>query len=81
VKDKRTILPLLFLLSLLLAACGTLEVGVEKTATPAPAATATATTRPTEHATQAVTPETPTITPLPPTATATPTVEEPKSPL
>jgi hypothetical protein len=50
VKDKRTIVPLLLLLSLLLAACGTLEVGVESTATPDNGSAATATAPADENA-------------------------------
>jgi hypothetical protein len=49
-KDKRTILPLLFLLSLLLAACGTLEMGVESTPAPDSQVAATAAALATENA-------------------------------
>jgi TolB protein len=96
---KRSILftPFLALILLLSSACGSLEVGIERTATSTIEVTASLTAPTTQDATQVVvletptqmvTPETPTqvFTPEAPTATApaptsTPTPEEPKSSL
>ncbi len=49
-KNKQSILPLLFLLSLLLAACGTLEMGVEATTAPDSQIVATSAALATENA-------------------------------
>lgn len=67
--DKRTLTPILFLLSLLLAACGTLDVGIEGTAAAddqaaaTPAALATENARLSAEITRLA--ETPAATPLP----------------
>jgi hypothetical protein len=47
VKDKRTFLLILLALCPLLVACGTLEIGIERTSTPGPVATSAPSTLPT----------------------------------